>query len=176
MPTNQKRKKKMKKALLAFGMVLISASSASAGGLTSRLSSSVQLTVDGPVTSSTRLDSSYSVSGSNVSVTNLGGLTGSSATAPATIRSGTYGIATDGQAFSFAESQLVGDTVITNDNLGSNGRFDIPTLYSSNTIQAGGTAGSLAGSIDTTGTVSLTAGGPGTNAIGQFVSEITIFK
>jgi len=166
----------MKKALLAFGMVLISATSASAGGLTSRLSSSVQLTVDGPVPSSTRLGSSYSVSGSNISVTTLGGLTGSSATAPATISSGTYGIATDGQAFSFAESQLVGDTVITNDSLGSNGRFDSPTLYSNNTIQAGGTAGSLAGTIDTTGTVSLTAGGPGTSAIGQFVSEITIFE
>lgn len=171
-----RKSERMKKVLLAFGMVLISASSASAGGLTSRLSSSVQLTVDGPVTSSTRLGSSYSVSGSNISVTTLGGLTGSSATAPATISSGTYGIATDGQAFSFTESQLVGDTVITNDNLGSNGRFDNPTLYSSNTIQSGGTAGSLAGTIDTTGTVSLTAGGPGTSAIGQFVSEITIFE
>ena len=165
----------MKKALLAFGMVLMSVSSASAGGLTSRLSSSVQLTVDGPVVSSTRLGSSYSVSGSNVSVTALGGLTGSSATAPATINAGTYGISTDGQAFSFAVSQFVGDTVVTADSLGANGRFDSPTLYSDNTIQAGGTAGTLAGTINTAGVVEITAGGPGTTAVGQFVSEITVF-
>ena len=165
----------MKKALLAFGMLLMSGAAANAGGLTSRLSSSVQLTVDGPVVSSTRLGSSYSASGSNISVTTLGGLTGSSATAPATISAGTYGIATDGDAFSFAESQFVGDTVVTADSLGVNGRFDTPTLYSDNTIQAGGTAGSLAGTIDTTGSITLTAGGPGTTAVGQFVSEITVF-
>ena len=70
----------MKKALLAFGMLLMSGAAANAGGLKSRLSSSVQLTVDGPVVSSTRLGSSYSVSGSNISVTGLGGLTGFSAT------------------------------------------------------------------------------------------------
>ena len=165
----------MKKALLAFSMLLMSGAAANAGGLTSRLSSSVQLTVDGPVVSSTRLGSSYSVSGSNISVTALGGLTGSSATAPATISAGTYGISTDGDAFSFTESQFVGDTVVTADSLGTNGRFDAPTLYSDNTIQAGGTAGSLAGTIDTTGSITLTAGGPGTTAIGQFVSEITVF-
>ena len=91
----------MKKVLLTFGMLLMTGTAANAGGLTSRLSSSVQLTVDGPVVSSFRLGSSYSVSGSNISVTALGGLTGSSATAPATISAGTYGIATDGDAFFF---------------------------------------------------------------------------
>ena len=33
----------------------------------------------------------------------------------------------------------------------------------------------FAGTIDTTGSITLTAGGPGTTAIGQFVSEITVF-
>ena len=165
----------MKKVFATFGMILMTSTSAMAGGLTSRLSSSVQLTVDGPVVSSTRLGSSYSTSGSNVSVTTLGGLTGSSATGPATINAGTYGIATDGGAYSFTESQFVGDTVVTADSLGANGRFSSPTLYSDNTIQAGGTASTLAGTIDTAGVVEIVAGGPGTTAIGQFVSEITVF-
>ena len=39
---------------------------------------------------------------------------------------------------------------------------------------AAGTAGSLAGTIDTSGTMALTAGGAGTSATGQFVSEILV--
>jgi hypothetical protein len=35
-------------------------------------------------------------------------------------------------------------------------------------------AGSLGGSINSAGTMSLTAGGAGTSATGQFVTEITI--
>ena len=167
----------MKKALLAFGMVLMSASSASAGGLTSRLSSSVQLTVEGPAVQSVRSGSSYAVSGDNISVTALGGLTGSSATAPATISAGTYGIATDGQAFSFSEAQYVGDTVVTSQTQLSNaGRFDTPNLYGDTTTQAGGYAGSLAATIDTTGAMTITAGGSGSTATGQFVSEISVMN
>ena len=43
------------------------------------------------------------------------------------------------------------------------------------TTQVGGSAGSLAGTIGTNGAVSITAGGPGSTGIGQFVSEITVF-
>ena len=165
----------MKKALFAFGMILMSSSSALAGGITHKLSSSVQLTVDGPAVQSTRLGSSYSVTGNNISVTTLGGLTGSSATAPATISTGTYGIATDGEAFSFSESQLVGDTVVTTQSAMTGGQIDAANLYGESTTQVGGTAGSLAGTIDTAGTITLTAGGAGTSAVGQFVSEISVF-
>ena len=165
----------MKKALFAFGMILMSSSSALAGGITHKLSSSVQLTVDGPAVQSTRLGSSYSVTGNNISVTTLGGLTGSSATAPATISAGTYGIATDGEAFSFSESQLVGDTVVTTQSAMTGGQIDAANLYGESTTQVGGTAGSLAGTIDTAGTITLTAGGAGTSAIGKFVSEISVF-
>ena len=165
----------MKKALFAFGMILMSSSSALAGGITHKLSSSVQLTVDGPAVQSTRLGSSYSVTGNNISVTTLGGLTGSSATAPATISAGTYGIATDGEAFSFSESQLVGDTVVTTQSAMTGGQIDAANLYGESTTQVGGTAGSLAGTIDTAGTITLTAGGAGTSAVGQFVSEISVF-
>ena len=46
--------------------------------------------------------------------------------------------------------------------------------YSNQTSSGAGTAGNLAGTIATTGAMALTAGGAGTSATGQFVSEITI--
>jgi len=46
--------------------------------------------------------------------------------------------------------------------------------FGSVTTTAGGVAGALAGTIDSAGTMSLTAGGAGTSATGQFVAEITI--
>ncbi len=156
-------------------MLMMSAGSVSASELTSRHSASVQLTVEGPVVQSTRLGSSYSVSGSNISVTTLGGLTGGSATAPATISSGTYGINTDGQAFNFSETAFVGDTpVASQTQLSNNGRFDTPNLYGESTTQVGGSAGTLAGTINTAGVMTLTAGGAGTTATGQFVTEVTV--
>ena len=155
-------------------MLLMTAGSVSARELTSRHSASVQLTVEGPVVQSTRLGSSYSVSGSNISVTTLGGLTGGSATAPATISSGTYGINTDGQAFNFSETAFVGDTPTTTQVALTSGQFDSPNLYGDSTTQIGGTAGTLAGTIDSAGVMTITAGGAGTTATGQFVTEVTV--
>jgi len=42
------------------------------------------------------------------------------------------------------------------------------------TTQSGGVAGSLAGTITSAGVIGLTAGGAGTTATGQFVSELTV--
>jgi len=163
------------KRFLPFIMLLMTAGGATAGELTSRHSSSIQLTVEGPVVQSTRLGSSYSVSGSNISVTTLGGLTGGSATAPATISAGSYTINNDGQAFNFSESSFIGDTPVTSQiQLSNNGRFDTPNLYSESTTQVGGSAGTLAGTINTAGDMTLTAGGPGTTATGQFVTELVV--
>ena len=50
---------------------------------------------------------------------------------------------------------------------------DMPA-YGSVTTQSGGVAGSLAGTITSAGVMTLTAGGAGTSATGQFVSEISI--
>ena len=77
----------MKKALLAFGMVLMTTSAANAGGLVHKMSSSVQLTVDTARSTATRLGNQYSISGSNVGTsdgTTAGMLTGG------TISSGVY--------------------------------------------------------------------------------------
>ena len=169
----------MKKLLLlvASSSLLFTTSPLQAAEITSRLTDSVQLTVEGPAVQSTRIGSSYSVSGSNVSVTTLGGLTGGSATAPATISAGDYDINTDGASFSFSETANIGDTVVTSQNTLSNaGRYDTPNLYGDSITNAGGYAGSLAGSLHGNSVPSVTAGGSGTTAIGQRTVELSVFQ
>ena len=66
-------------------------------------------------------------------------------------------------------SYLQGDAVPTSAaSVGAVGNF------SSQTSTAAGAAGDLAGTLSTTGAITLTAGGAGTSAVGQFVSEITV--
>jgi hypothetical protein len=161
----------MKKAALLFGMLLMAAPANA--DLITKHSTSVQLTVDAAASQATRLGSSYSVSGSNVSAT-LGGLTAPvSATDAATMNSGTYTQTTAGSAFSFTETFNQGDAIPTGTTVSSGVVGTLPA-FGSVTTTAGGVAGSLAGTIDSAGTMSLTAGGAGTSATGQFVSEITI--
>ena len=163
----------MKKALLAFGMLLMTTSPANAGGLVHKMSSSVQLTVDTARTTATRLGSQYSISGSNVTTSDG---TNANAVTTGSISSGIYDPgtitatqATAGEAFSFSASFLQGDAVPTSAaTTGAIPNFGSVTSY------AAGTKDTLAGTIATDGGISLTAGGAGTSAVGQFVSEITV--
>ena len=158
-------------------MLLASSTAATAGEIRSTIVDSVQLTVDGPMVQSTRIGSQYSVSGSNINVDTLGGLTGASATAPATISAGTYAIDNDGQAFTFSESSTVGDVAVTTQSsLSSGGRIETPNIYGNTSQYQGGTAGSLAGTLTPTGIPTVTAGGAGTTAIGQRSVELSVFN
>tara|TARA_B100000242_G_scaffold41484_1_gene24821 strand:+ start:793 stop:1311 length:519 start_codon:yes stop_codon:yes gene_type:complete len=148
--------------------------------LTHRLSTSTQLTVDGAATQATRIGSTYTVSGNNITAGTMGGLTkasGDSAlTAPATQTQGAYTVTTAGSAFSLTESFVMGDSVNpigTGVDVASGIVADMPA-YGSVTTQSGGVAGDLAGTITSAGVMTLTAGGAGTSATGQFVSEISI--
>ena len=165
----------MKKIALLSASFLIM-SPANAVEIKSIITDSVQLTVDGPAIQSTRVGSEYSVSGTNISVSTLGGLTGASATAPATVSAGSYGINTDGQAFTFSETTNIGDTVVTSDSIGTNGRFDSPNIYGETITSTGGTAGSLAGTLSGTSVPTVTAGGAGTTAVGQRSIELSVFQ
>ena len=154
-------------------MLLMTVPAANAGGLVHKMSSSVQLTVDSARTTATRLGSQYSVSGSNVNTTDgttagtiSAGTITSGIMAPGTI-SATQ--ATAGEAFSFSSSYLQGDAVPTAAaTVGEVGNFSSQVSYTA------GSAGTLAGTLATDGGLTLTGGGAGTSAIGQFVSEITI--
>ena len=161
----------MKKAILAFGMILMAAPANA--DIISKHSTSIQLTVDAAASQATRLGSSYSVSGSNVSAT-LGGLTApASASAAATMNAGTYTQTTDGSAFSFTESFNAGDAIPSGTTVTSGVAASLPA-FGSVTTTSGGVAGALAGTINSAGTMSITAGGAGTSATGQFVAEITV--
>ena len=161
------------KKLLPLVMLLMTASAANAGGLVHKMSSSVQLTVDTARSTATRLGSQYSISGSNVSTSDG---TNSGALSAGTISSGVYDPgtitatqATSGEAFSYSASFLQGDAIPTSaPTVGAVPNFGSVTSYAS------GSAGSLAGTIATDGGITLTAGGAGTSAVGQFVSEITV--
>lgn len=163
----------MRKVFITFGMLLMTSTVANAGGLVHSMSSSVQLQVDTARTTSTRLGSQYSVSGSGVNTTNgttagtvSSGTITSGILAPGTI-SATQ--ASNGNAFSFSSSYLQGDAVPTSaPTVGTVGNFSSQTSYNA------GTAGDLAGTLSTAGAIGLTAGGAGTTATGQFVSEITV--
>ena len=141
--------------------------------ITHRLSSSVQLQVNSAATQATRLGNSYSITGNNVNTTDgttantisTGGIT-SGVYSPGSI-SATQ--ATAGEAFSFTASFTQADAIPT--SAATTGEIQNFGIMTSN---AAGTAGNLAGSIDSSGTMSLTAGGAGTSAIGQFSSELII--
>ena len=163
-------------AIIALGLMSLAPAS-SAFEIRSSIVDSVQLTVEGPAIQSTRIGSQYTVSGSNITATDLGGLTAGSTTAPALRTTGDYDVTNDGQAFSFSEYDLVGDVAVTSQTaLSSGGRVDSPNLYGSSVTSSGGTAGSLAGTLSATGVPTVTAGGAGTTVIGQRTTELSVFN
>ena len=163
---------KMKAGLIAFGMLLLS-TPAMAGGIVSKHASSVQLTVDAARSTATRVGSSFSISGSNIDTTD--GSTAGTVSA-GTITSGVYSPGTiaatqdtAGAAFSFSQSYTQADAVPTSAaTLGANPNFGSLTTY------AAGTKDTLAGTVTSAGVLTVTAGGAGTSAVGQFVSEVTV--
>tara|TARA_Y100001960_G_scaffold283828_1_gene319184 strand:+ start:72 stop:590 length:519 start_codon:yes stop_codon:yes gene_type:complete len=170
------------KKFLPFIMLLMTgaivAPSAKAD-LTHRMSSSTQLSVNGAYTDASRIGSTYTVSGSNIKVAtdaHFGKLTAGTATAAATLDVGAYDLNTSGSAFSFSESWTQGDVtnpIGTGVDVANGVVADMPA-YGNTLTMSGGVAGSLAGTITSAGVTTLTAGGAGTTATGQFVTEIVI--
>ena len=157
-------------------LILIFAPAAKAD-ITHKLSSSVQLTVNAAATNVERLGNTYSVSGNNVTTqyTPDGGSATNSVGAM-TIASGVGSIptlsavqATAGESFSFTQSFTQGDAIVS-----SAPSVGAVSALSNQTSTAAGVAGSLAGTIDSSSTITLTGGGAGTTATGQFISEISI--
>jgi hypothetical protein len=145
--------------------------------ITHKLTSSVQLNVNAAATNVERIGTSYSVSGNNVTTqyTPEGG-SATNSVGSLTVASGVGSIptlsavqATAGESFSFTQSFTQGDAVVS--SAPSTGSV---SPLSSQTSTAAGVAGSLAGTIDSSSTITLTGGGAGTSATGQFVSEISI--
>tara|TARA_B100000131_G_scaffold102923_1_gene99897 strand:+ start:1126 stop:1620 length:495 start_codon:yes stop_codon:yes gene_type:complete len=163
----------MKKIFLPFIMLLMSAPQAARADLTSRFTSSVQLQVNAAATQMQRVGNSYSISGNNVDTTD--GTTANTITAGA-IANGIYGPGTitatqddPGEAFSFSTAFTQGDALVTSaPSVGS------VSALSNQLSTAAGSAGDLAGTVTSQGALTIVAGGAGTSATGQFVSELQV--
>ena len=165
--------KKFLPILLLFGF-----SSPAMADLTHKLSSSVQLSVSAGATQVERIGTTYSVSGSGVDTTYTptGGSAVTDGIGSLTISSGIGAVPTleatqktAGSAFSFSQSFTQGDAI--SQSAPSTGAV---SNFSNQTSTGSGTAGDLAGTVLTSGAVTVTAGGAGTVATGQFVNELTI--
>jgi hypothetical protein len=137
-----------------------------AAEITSKITDSVQLKVDGAAVQSTRIGASYSVSGTNIQSTSFGGVGGA----------GTYDVNTAGQAFTFSESFNAADPTNVTTQTVTSGVIGTPNLYGDSVTQTGGDKGTLAGTLSTTGVPTVTAGGAGTTATGQRSIELSVFK
>ena len=141
--------------------------------ITHKLSSSIQLNVDAAATQVERIGSSWSVSGNGVDTTD--GTTVNTVSA-GTITSGvmspgTIAVTQDvpGASFSYSSTYVQGDAVSQ-----SAPSVGAVSNFSDQVSTAAGTAGDLAGTITTAGVMTITAGGAGTVATGQFVNELTV--
>ena len=153
-------------------LLLLAVMPASYADITSSITSSVKLEVAAPGTTADRIGNSYSVSGTGVNTTDgttagsLGGLgaatNGVNAYTPITASQ-----LTDGESFSYTVSHTTGDTISTSLTTGEVSPFGDLTSTS------GGTAGTLAGTVDNH-VVTVTAGGSGTTATGQYVTSVTV--
>ena len=144
--------------------------------ITHKMQSSLSLTTNSAATQVSRIGSSYSASGSGVTMDvggggsadgNVGGLgsltdgvgQGSIATATQTSAGGTY---------SYSQSFIEGDAIQTTaPSLGA------VSAYSNQTSTAVG-SGTGSGTVTSAHAITAVGGGSGTTTIGQFVTELTI--
>ena len=163
----------MKKIFLLIGIAAMATPLSARADITTKMSSSVQLQVNAAATQMERIGSSFSISGSNIDTTD--GTTAGTVSV-GTITSGVYAPGTiaatqdtAGAAFSFSQSYVQADAVSTSaPTVGTVGNF------SSQVSTAAGAKDTLAGTITSAGVTTITAGGAGTVATGQFVSEVTV--
>ena len=166
----------MKKSFLLLLSLLITP--ACYADLSHSITSSVKLTVGGASTSSSRLGSSYSVSGNGVDTTyTSGGNAVANGVGSLVINSG-IGTPPDltvtqdvpSNSFSFSQSFNQADA-IPNSAITTG---DTPNFSNNVVSVAGGTAGNLAGTISTAGSIALTAGGHNTEAVGQVITSLIV--
>ena len=164
----------MKKLFLILGIFTLGGTAARAD-ITHTMTSSLQLTTNAAATQVERIGSTYSVSGSGVSTDvggggsadlNVGGLgTLTDGVGQGSIATATH---TAGTAFSFSQSFIEGDAIVTTaPSLGA------VSAYSDQTSTGVGT-GTGTGTVTSAHAVTAVGGGSGTVTTGQFVTELMI--
>ena len=161
----------MKRLAFVLGVTLLGLPAQA--DITHKIQSSIQLSVDGAGSVAAKLPSTYSVSGSNITLDTAGGLGTLTAGSAVGYTPAAYSVTTAGDAFSYTESFVEGDDTPSATTVTSGVVSSLPMLGSTTTT-SGGVAGDLDGTIDSGGALSITAGGAGTTAIGQVIQELTI--
>jgi len=165
----------MKKLL--FLLFLLAPASVRAD-ITHKVTSSVKLQVDAAASAAQRIGSSYSASGTNVTIDTdseggLDSLTAGSAVGYTPIGT-SWGITDTNESFSFSESFTEGDATPSATTIDATAGTADLTQYGIVTTTGGGIAGDLDGSISSDHSIDLTAGNAGTSATGQIISEIHV--
>jgi len=165
----------MKKLFLILGIFTLGGTAARAD-ITHKMTSSFQLQTNAAATQVERIGSTYTVSGSGVTMDVGGGnsadnLVGSIGSLSSGVGQGAIATATQtsaGGAFSFSQSFIQGDVIETT----------APTVgavsdYSSQ-VSTGVGSGTGTGTVTSAHAVTAVGGGTGTSSIGQFVTELNI--
>ena len=165
----------MKKLFLLLGIFTLGGTAARAD-ITHKMTSSFQLTTNAAATQVERIGSTYTVSGSGVTMdvgggnsadNNVGGLGSlSSGVGQGSIATATQTSA--GGAFSFSQSFIEGDVIGT-----TAPAVGAVSPYSSQISTAVG-SGTGTGTVTSAHAVTAVGGGSGTSSIGQFVTELNI--
>ena len=164
------------KRFLPILMLLMSAPLAARADITSRMQSSIQLQVNAAATQVSRIGSTYSASGSGVTMDvgggnsadgNVGGL----GTLTDGVGQGSVSTATQtaaGGAYTFSQSFIEGDAIVTTaPSLGAVSAY-------SNQTSTGVGSGTGTGTVTSAHAITAVGGGTGTVTTGQFVTELTI--
>ena len=166
--------KKMKKFLPLI--LLAGASSPAFADITHRMTSSTQLITNAAATQVERIGSTYTVSGSGVTMDVGGGnsadnLVGGIGSLTDGVGQGSIATATQtsaGGAYSFSQSFIEGDVIATTaPSVGAVSPY-------SNQISTAVGSGTGTGTVTSAHTVTAVGGGSGTSATAQFVTELTI--
>ena len=162
----------MKKLFLLLGIFTLGGTAARAD-ITHKMTSSFQLTTNAAATQVERIGSTYTVSGSGVTmaVGDNSGQVGGLGTLTDGVGQGSVATATQtsaGGAFSFSQSFIEGDVIgTTAPSVGA------VSPYSSQISTAVG-SGTGTGTVTSAHAVTAVGGGSGTSSIGQFVTELNI--
>ena len=165
----------MKKLFLILGIFTLGGTAARAD-ITHKMTSSFQLQTNAAATQVERIGSTYTVSGSGVTMDVGGGNTadnnvGGLGTLSSGVGQGSIATATQtsaGGAYSFSQSFIQGDVIET-----TAPAVGAVSDYSSQ-VSTGVGSGTGTGTVTSAHAVTAVGGGSGTSSIGQFVTELNI--
>ena len=164
------------KRFIPILMLLMSAPLAARADITSRMQSSIQLQVNAAATQVSRIGSTYSASGSGVTMdvgggNSADGVVGGLGTLTDGVGQGSVATASQtsaGGAYTFSQSFIEGDAIVTTaPSLGAVSAY-------SNQTSTGVGSGTGTGTVTSAHAITAVGGGTGTVTTGQFVTELSI--